>query len=160
MTDRQPHVVTGPAPRELDAEVWLPLVQEALAQRGHFTLPLRGNSMVPTLPQACEIDVVPLTAPPRLGDVIVFASGEALVAHRLVQRRGTVWIAQGDNRRAPDAALRPSRVLGVVSAARLADRRIWPRRGERAWTVLWLARYHCLRPVRWAVRWARRQRVR
>lgn len=142
--------------RELRAEDWLPLLQEALIRHRRFTLPLRGNSMLPTLPEACEIDVVSLRVEPRRGQLLVFAAGDALVAHRFVRRRAGFLIAQGDNRRGPDSPLRPGQVLGVVSAAYVDGRQVWPSRGERLAAWFWLARYHALRAARWAGRQLRR----
>jgi hypothetical protein len=130
------------------AAAWLPLLRTALEAEGRFRLPLRGTSMTPTLPPACEIEVVPLAGAPRLGSLIVFASGDALVAHRLVRRAGRRLIAQGDNRLAPDASLDPAQVLGVVADARTDDRVVWPGRLSSFAAALWVARHHVLRPPR------------
>jgi hypothetical protein len=138
------------------ASDWVPLLQEVIRAEGHCRWPLRGDSMRPTLPADCEIDVVPL--PPRvpLGSLIVFASGDALVAHRLVRRAGGKWIAQGDNRRSPDVALHPAQVLGLVGAAYSPDqRRCWPPAFSGALAWFWIARYHVYRVVRVAIRSAR-----
>ncbi len=143
-------------PHDLRAETWLPLLHDALAEHGRFTFPLRGASMRPALPAQCDIDIVPLPAAPRLGQLIVFASGDALVAHRLVRRSGRFWVAQGDNRRGPDRPLQPEQVLGAVAAARVGGRTVWPHRAERPWAMLMVARYHLLRAVRWAGRQVRR----
>lgn len=126
--------------RPRPATEWLPLLQEALARDGRARLPLRGDSMLPTLPAACEIEVAPLEREPRPGELLVFALGAGLVAHRLTARRGAIWNAQGDNRRAPDAPLAREQVLGRVVAAFDGERQIWPRRGERIRAVWWLAR--------------------
>jgi hypothetical protein len=139
----------APAPRapalpEM-ASVWLPLLREALERDGQFRFPLRGSSMRPTLPESCDIMIVPLPLVPRPGSLIVFAQRDALVAHRLVRRTPRGWIAQGDGRLVPDPALQPEQVLGLVSAAYTGDRRIWPGRLERAAAGFWLARHHALR---------------
>lgn len=131
---------------------WLDLLQEALAQRGAFVLPLRGSSMRPTLPEACDIRVVPLSGEPAVGQLIVFVLGDALVAHRLVRRAGAFWIAQGDNRLGPDRALKREQMLGCVAAASVGERQVWPGRFEAVLAVLWVARYHALRGARWGVR--------
>ena len=127
---------------------WLPLLSESLAQRGRFRWQLRGASMLPTLPSGCEIEIVPPPAAIPLGALVVFAGGASLVAHRLVHRAPPFLVAQGDHRREPDGWLRREQVLGVVAAAYLDERRIWPRPGEsllRWWWVgraclLWLLR--------------------
>ena len=108
--------------------------------------------MLPTLPIECEIDVVPLGDGPRVGQLVVFALGEALVAHRIVRRAGRVWIAQGDHRRAPDPALSTEQMLGVVAAARVGERRVWPGRTEGTLARIWQARAQALRGARWVAR--------
>jgi len=142
--------------RSRTALAWLPLLREELARRGRFTLPLRGNSMRPTLPTECDIDIVP---PDELapGQLVVFVSGDALVAHRLVRRAGAVWIAQGDNRRGPDRGLNIEQILGKVVAAQAQGHPVWPGRFERALAWFWLARYQALRAARWAIRRLRRR---
>lgn len=127
----------------------LPVLQDVLARQGRFVLLLRGNSMRPTLPEECEIEVIPRAGAPRLGQLIVFAVGDVLVAHRFVARKDGLWIAQGDNRRGPDPPLPPEQVLGMVAAVRVQGHRVWPRRGERVRAWLWVARYHILRAARW-----------
>ncbi len=145
--DRDPRPAVPPP-----ATVWLPLLQDALARRGSFTLPLRGSSMRPTLPAECDIDIVPLEGEPVQGQLIVFALGDVLVAHRLVRRAGVWWIAQGDNRRGPERALKIEQMLGRVVAARVGDRLVWPGRLEPLLARAWLARYQALRAPRWVYR--------
>jgi hypothetical protein len=132
---------------------WVPLLKEVLAREGRCRWPLRGNSMRPTLPAECEIEVVPLPADAPLGALIVFAGQGALVAHRLVRRSGRWWLTQGDNRRSPDCVLEQPQVLGLVQAAYTPDgRRCWPTplAGALAW--FWIARYHMYRGVRFMAR--------
>ena len=122
-----------------NAAEYLPLLRDVMARDGRYWLPLAGNSMLPTLPSACDIEVVPADAP-RLGDLLVFALGDALVAHRLVRRKGDRLICQGDNRRAADPPLRREQVLGRVAAAWVDGARVWPGRGARVAALWWVAR--------------------
>ncbi len=138
-------------------EVWLPLLHETLAREGRFRWRLRGLSMGPTLPVDCEIEIVPWGEAVRLGDLIVFAAGDTLVAHRLVRRAGGRWITQGDGRLGPDAAQDPARALGIVVAAYRDGERCWPRSGQRLLAAFWVARHWMLRPVRAAWRRLRRR---
>ena len=101
----------------LSASAWTPLLREALAREGRFRLPLRGTSMLPTLPVECEIEVAPLSQRAPLGSLVVFAAGDILVAHRLVRRAGGRWVMQGDGRRVPDPPAEAGQILGVVVAA-------------------------------------------
>ncbi len=143
-------MTTDPTP--ITASVWLPLLQETLAREGRFRWRLRGVSMRPTLPDECEIEIVPPGETVRLGDLIVFVSGDTLVAHRLVRRAGVRWITQGDGRLGPDAAQNPAQALGIVVAAYRDGERCWPGSGQRLLAALWVARHWLLRPVRAAWR--------
>lgn len=123
---------------------WLPLLREALAQHERFRWPLRGTSMIPTLPPDCEIEIVMAPAVLPLGALLVFANGPALVSHRLVHRAGPFLVAQGDNRREPDRWLRAEQVLGVVAAAFHQGRQVWPGRFEPFWRRWWVLRARAL----------------
>lgn len=144
----------------------LPLLHESLAKEGRFVLPLAGTSMRPTLPTACRVEIVPLPSPPdslALGSLIVFAVGDALITHRLVARRpirGTLhWIAHGDGRRAADAPLLSSQLLGQVLRAVDDDGRVlWPGPGEKGWRLWWILRHHGLTRLRTLWRRARRRK--
>jgi len=137
------------------AFTWLPLLREALNKEGVFRCPLHGTSMRPTLPVDCEIAISPLPAKLPLGMLIVFVSGDVLIAHRLVRRSGGRWIAQGDGRLGPDRPLAPAQILGVVAAAYQDGQQCWPTATSRVLTVFWVARHWALRPAR-AVRRALR----
>lgn len=134
------------------AETWLPLLRDALARDGSFQFTLRGASMRPTLPRECTIHVRPLPEQLRPGLLVVFAVADALIAHRLVRRTTDGWIAQGDGRLGPDRPLRHAQMLGVVAAAYVGAVPVWPSRLERGLALLWVARHHLLRPVRFAWR--------
>lgn len=131
---------------------WFPLLQEALVREGRFRFPLRGTSMRPTLPDGCEVEVVPLPGNVPIGSVVVFAEGDSLIAHRLVRRCSGRWILQGDGRLGPDRPLSPDRALGMAMTAYWAGRRIWPGRWEPLLRRFWIARHHVLRPVRFTWR--------
>ena len=114
--------------------------------------------MLPTLPPDCEITIVPLPDKLPLGSLIVFAgSNSALVAHRLVRRTDHYLIAQGDARLRPDPWLDPAQVLGLVSAATVDGRRVWPSQIEALLKWFWVGRaagLWLLRRARWRVhRW-------
>ena len=123
---------------------WLPLLGESLAQHQRFRWQLRGASMSPTLPSGCDIEITPPPATIPLGALVVFAGNTSLVAHRLVHRAPPFLVTQGDHRREPDRWLRPEQVLGVVAAAYLDQRRIWPRPGEHLLRWRWIGRAYLL----------------
>ncbi len=140
------------APPHVDAAVWLPLIRQALAAEGRFRFPLAGDSMRPTLPVQCEIEIAPLLGPPGLGELIVFVVDDVLVAHRLVRRSAHELIAQGDNRLGPDRPLLPDQVLGRVISAYVNKSCVWPGPAERLAARVWIARHHALRGARWIAR--------
>lgn len=123
---------------------WLPLLGASLAQQGRFRWQLRGASMRPTLPPGCTIEIAPPPAAIGRGALVVCAGDAALVVHRLVHRAPSYLVTQGDNRREPDARLRPAQVLGVVVAAYDGERRIWPGRLEPALRWWWIGRASAL----------------
>lgn len=136
--------MTDAAPADADSlpglSQWLPLLRESLAETGRFRWRLAGASMLPTLPAQCEIEIAPPPAHIPLGALLVFASGSALVAHRLVHRSDPFLVAQGDNRRAPDPWLRPGQVLGIVVAAYQGERALWPTPLEPLLRWRWIGR--------------------
>ena len=84
---------------------------------GRISAPCRGASMRGTL---AEGDGLRLTAVPyaalRAGDVVAYRSGDQLVVHRIVGRRGGEWITQGDgNWRKDSAPLSTERFVGQVT---------------------------------------------
>ena len=138
----------APAKPLIDGE-WLLLLRSTLAHGEHFRWPLQGTSMRPTLPPGCLIEIAPLPNLPRLGDIVVFFAGGALVAHRLVQRHGDTWITQGDGRPGADRPQAATLALGVVIGAFRTDgRRFWPGRFSHAQAGWWIARYHLLKNLR------------
>ena len=126
-------------------QTWLPLLEEALQREGFFRWHLRGASMWPTLLPESEILIKPKPKQLRLGAIIVFAQGDALIAHRLVHHRDSGWVTQGDASKLPDAPLQPEQILGVVVAAYQQGHCYWPSRSSpiKAWR--WIIRYHIQR---------------
>lgn len=145
-------------PRAGQLATWLPLLRDALNRDGQFRFPLRGTSMRPTLPESCEIFIVPLPERPPLGSLLVFAQNDTLIAHRLVRYTKTGWITQGDGRRGPDVPLQPAQALGVVTAASCEGRVIWPGRLSAGIAWFWIARHYVFRPPRALLHWLRRRR--
>lgn len=127
-------------------------------REGRFRWRLQGDSMRPTLMPGWEIEIAPAPDNARLGSLIVFAHGPALVAHRLVARRAQSWITQGDNRLWPDPPLKPADVLGIVVAAYEGGRRAWPGHLEALQAWFWISRAYALWPPRRAWRLVRRLR--
>jgi hypothetical protein len=86
-----------------------------------------GASMGPLIPAGSRLLVEFGRAPERPGEVIVFRREAAIIAHRLVARRGDDpsprLIAKGDAEAVPDRPIAREDVLGVVRAVGLPDGR-------------------------------------
>ena len=136
--------VERPAESQLPLQGWLPLLHESLAREGRFRWQLAGKSMEPTLPDGCQIEIVPLRGAAPLGSVVVFAGGSHLVAHRLVHRRGRYLVTQGDGRREPDRWLLPAQLVGLVDKASAGGHVVWPGRGEALLRWRWIGRAYAL----------------
>jgi hypothetical protein len=124
---------------------WVPVLREALEQRGSFTWRMEGESMMPTLSPGCILEITPLPTRVSTGEVVVFARQDTLVVHRLVARSGARWRTQGDGIAVPDRPLDPGQALGVVAAAITDEGSRRPASTLRRYALLWILRYHLLR---------------
>jgi hypothetical protein len=95
------------------------LVAQQFAAGRSVTFTVTTESMVPFLQPGDIITVVPLAAPPRLGDILVLGGSARPWVHRLVRTRAaagaTLLVTKGDNLARCDAAVAPARVLGRVA---------------------------------------------
>jgi hypothetical protein len=70
---------------------------ELVAQRARRArVTITGASMEPLLRAGMVVDIEPISAPPRIGDILVFRSQTGLVAHRLI---GGERLARSSRRR-------------------------------------------------------------
>jgi hypothetical protein len=125
---------------------------------------IAGPSMLPTLPPGAQVRIE--AAPWGPGDVIAFAAGRGLVAHRVVgQGRGArarAWVVtRGDARVLCDPPGRVAHVAGRVAAWRAPGSAAWEpvppapaRTGVRGWAARTFARV-LLAALEWHV-WAAR----
>jgi polysaccharide export outer membrane protein len=105
------------APGALETEP----VLEALLQGGlDVSLPVRGDSMRPTLVPGDRIVVAPCLGLPRPGEILVRRDAAGIVAHRLVtvvlEDGRRLYRTQGDNEPGLDAGCRREELLGRVVA--------------------------------------------
>ncbi len=78
----------------------------------------RGDSMRPLIPPGARLLVAFGAQPAGIGEIVVFAEGERLIAHRVVGWRRSGPIAKGDAEPFCDAPLEREHILGVVRALR------------------------------------------
>lgn len=81
-------------------------------------IPVRGDSMWPSLRAGDLAGVEPLERAPRPGEVVLARFDHALVLHRVRRCDDGVLALRGDNSPAEDPPLPPSRVLGLVRRVR------------------------------------------
>ncbi len=78
-----------------------------------------GDSMRPLMRPGARVITRPLSGPPALGAILVYAAVDRLVIHRLVrvERHGgrLRWVTRGDLSRRCDPPIEPDRVLGEVT---------------------------------------------
>ena len=99
----------------------LQLLAETLRREGWGRIPLRGDSMLPTLQDGWRLHVRCLPASDlRVGDVGVFIYRDVLTIHRLVWKKieggREKYLFQGDNNRARET-VEADAILGRVDAA-------------------------------------------
>jgi hypothetical protein len=131
---------------------WVPLLRETLQREGRLLWQVQGQSMLPTLPPDCTIEIHDVASGVQLGDVLVFVDKAALVVHRLVARRGERLILQGDNRKVPDAPIHLDQIIGKVVKATYQERLTYPHKFLRFIAIFWIARYYWFRMRRFVYR--------
>jgi hypothetical protein len=77
---------------------------------------IRGRSMLPLLREPMILEVAPLLSRSLVGDVLVFAWGDAQVAHRVIGYNTENYITCGDAQPLVTEKVAPSAVLGRVEA--------------------------------------------
>ena len=105
------------------------LAEESLQTSGRIFLRVAGSSMMPSLwpgdlltLERREINQV------SQGDMAVFFCNKMLVVHRVVLRRASYLITQGDTALAPDAPVTEDRLLGVVASVLRNGKQFTPAR--------------------------------
>jgi protein involved in polysaccharide export with SLBB domain len=113
-------VPAGPGPGRPDLETE-PVLQALLEGGIDVALPVRGESMRPTLVPGDRIVVAPCLGLPRPGDILVRRAAAGIVAHRLVtvdleEGGRRLYRTQGDNESGLDEGCRREDLLGRVVA--------------------------------------------
>ncbi len=95
-----------------------------LLSRGHAAeFQVLGDSMYPVIRENDTLHVEPARSFSR-GDVVLVLADRGLTAHRVIARRGTMLILRGDNTPAADDPIEESQVLGKVTYAIRAGRKV------------------------------------
>lgn len=89
-----------------------------------LTVPLKGTSLIPLLPNGCQVSISPCTAAElRVGDLVAYETGEHIVLHQLVAppREGAMLTLRAFSRFMPDPPIHPDDVIGRATRAELSD---------------------------------------
>lgn len=81
-------------------------------------VPIRGDSMWPSLRSGDVAGVEPLVEAPRPGEVVVARFAQELVVHRVVRCEADTCVLRGDNVLTEDPSLPRAKLLGRVSQVR------------------------------------------
>ena len=153
-------LVTRAGDLSLSGQALLELMRAVLARGVPFRFRARGWSMTPFIRDGDVITVSPLLhTSASLGEVVAFvhpATGGLLV-HRVVDRRGTSFVIQGDS--APeeaDWAIRGESLIGRVTRVERNGRNVWLGLGPERYVIAWLSHAGWLIPMRnWLASWLR-----
>ena len=121
-----------------------------------FRFRARGWSMAPFIKDGDIITVNPLKdRKPGLGDVMAFVHPETnqVVVHRIIAKRSTGFIIQGDSvGDHPDGLIPKENILGRVVDVHREGRNIWLGLGLERYIIALLSRIGLLRPIyQWIV---------
>lgn len=131
--------------RSIGIEQWWELARQGIAPP--VTIPLEGSSMQPLIRRGLDpVTIVPLQRPLRIGDVVLFTSGNGrFVVHRVWKLAPGRVRTFGDNCWNPDAWIPESAVLGqVICYSRQGKTHRLDTPYARAWGRFWMA----LHPLR------------
>ena len=93
-----------------------------------FESVVKGRSMEPTLPEGAAIRIGPLGSDGyRVGQIVLYAVENRLVAHRVVyrggaSRSGPIAITRGDNCLSCDPPIREDAMFGIVTSVSVVGR--------------------------------------
>jgi len=97
----------------------------AMAERGvPLRTAVRGFSMAPFIRDGDVVTIEPLGADPDVGDVVALAFPEngRMALHRVVERRGDLWLVRGDNCLRPDGVFERAAFVGRVARVQRGGR--------------------------------------
>jgi len=132
---------------------FMPVIRSALARGQRVRMTVNGHSMAPFIHAGDLVEIEPIRALPRRGDVVLLrCSEERYVVHRVMRMEGDAIFLCGDAQRHCEGPFTQRDVLGRVTLSqrnghtRAHDRGAW-RLAGLAWTscgplgrwLLWLA---------------------
>jgi Peptidase S24-like len=77
----------------------------------------KGRSMMPAIQDGEIVHVKPIASDMlRVGDIVLLRRGQEFKAHRIVRKRGPLFITRGDAGMETDGEIRADEILGMVIA--------------------------------------------
>jgi hypothetical protein len=96
------------------------LVHELIASGNSFRFCARGLSMNPTIQDGDILHVEPITAAPKIGEIVLFSRDGEFKAHRVVGRSGDDFVTRGDAGIEVDGIIARKCIIGRIVAVELA----------------------------------------
>jgi signal peptidase I len=127
----------------LSGEALEELLRAVLDRGLPFRFQAKGFSMLPFVKHGDVITVVPpSTTSPRLGDVVAFVHPEMerIAVHRVVGRKGDVYLIRGDNNQEVDGMVSEANILGRVVRVERGGRRVYVGLGPERFLIAYLTR--------------------
>ncbi len=105
----------------LSSPALIDLVRAVHEKGAAFRFRAKGYSMHPAIKDGDKIVIVPPgEALPGIGDIAAFVQPETgnLIIHRIIERRGNLYLLKGDNAAAADGYVPAVNILGLVKVAK------------------------------------------
>ncbi len=109
-------------------QVLAALVESTLESGAEVRFPVDGRSMLPFIRPGDVVQLRPLVgSEPNLGDVVAIRGmpGGGLLVHRVVRRRGELFLLRGDNTTVANGEHPAGQILGIVDSVERNGRRAW-----------------------------------
>lgn len=100
-----------------ESAVFRLLTSELIAGGFGLRFQAMGRSMLPTIRHGEIVHVKPVASDMlRIGDIVLLRRGEKFKAHRIIRKRGPLFITRGDAGMEADGEIRGDQILGRVIA--------------------------------------------
>ena len=137
----------------LSAPVIMELIEAVHEKGAPFRFQARGYSMTPAIRDGDDITISPLgNLIPGRGDVLAFRhiNQSQLLVHRVLRKKGDLFLIQGDNCTTVDGWIPADNLLGLVTRVeRKGKKCFWPNRSQPGLrSAIYLFIYPVWPPVR------------
>jgi hypothetical protein len=100
-----------------ESSVFRLLTSDLIAGGYGLRFQAKGRSMMPTIQDGEIVHVKPTASDMlRIGDIVLMRRGDEFKAHRIIRKRGPLFITRGDAGMETDGEIRGDQILGMVIA--------------------------------------------